>query len=509
MRRAPVSVSPAFEAVARDARFHDLIAVPVKASPEAIFQALHEITLRDMKLAWFLGELRYLPSRLAGRMPATDSARPFLSMLLEGGTLVLRDEEPREVITGSAAQLHRVHQAPRRFANRGAFDAFNDPDHEKLFMSVRVAPTGRTDEQWLVLEHATRALSPRAERRFSRYWRVIKPVGAFVTWQLLRAVRRRAELATAGTGRHAHASGFRTPGGKAAFLAAYDAAMKRWPVAREELDIPTPFGMTHVVVSGPKAAPPLVLLHGYMATSVMWAPNIADFSADHRVYAVDVMGQPGKSIPAEPVRDVSDYVEWLAATLDGLGLGRVSLLGMSFGGWLALSYAAAAPERVRKLVLLSPGGLLPLVRQFTVRGMLMTFMPTRFTVNSFMRWAGFSDRAGDNDARPVLDLMYLGMKHFRIPQETLRVAPEPLTDGELTAIRMPVLLLIGDREVIYDPANAMARARRCIPHVEGGLVPDCRHEMCFSQSQIVDARVRLFLDAPRIDTDRRGEPSAA
>jgi hypothetical protein len=105
----------------------------------------------------------------------------------------VRDDAPREVITGSAAQLHRVHQAPQRFANRAAFEAFDDPDHEKLFMSVRVAPTGRPGEHWLVLEHATRALSPLAERKFARYWRVIKPMGAFVTWQLLRAVRRRVE----------------------------------------------------------------------------------------------------------------------------------------------------------------------------------------------------------------------------------------------------------------------------------------------------------------------------
>jgi hypothetical protein len=117
-RRSPVPPSPAFEATARGASFRDRIAVVVTAPPEAIFQALHGVTLREMKFAWLLGELRYLPSRLAGHMPATDSKRPFIETLMEGGTLVLRDDAPREVITGSAARLHRVHQAPQRFASR-------------------------------------------------------------------------------------------------------------------------------------------------------------------------------------------------------------------------------------------------------------------------------------------------------------------------------------------------------------------------------------------------------
>src|SRR5687767_3128242 len=108
-RRSPVPSSPAFEGTAHGAKFRDRIAVVVKASPEAIFQALHEVTLRDMKLAWLLGELRYIPSRLAGHMAAADSSRPFMKTLIEGGTLMLRDDAPGEVITGSAAQLHRVH----------------------------------------------------------------------------------------------------------------------------------------------------------------------------------------------------------------------------------------------------------------------------------------------------------------------------------------------------------------------------------------------------------------
>src|SRR5205814_3685659 len=79
---------------------------------------------------------------------------------------------------------------------------------------------------------------------------------------------------------------FKTAAGEATYLAAYDAAMTSWPVPYEEMDIPTPFGTTHVVVSGPRDAAPLVLLHGYWATLTMWSPHIADFSNRYRVYAL-------------------------------------------------------------------------------------------------------------------------------------------------------------------------------------------------------------------------------
>ncbi|HEX2458332.1 MAG TPA: alpha/beta fold hydrolase [Vicinamibacterales bacterium] len=322
---------------------------------------------------------------------------------------------------------------------------------------------------------------------------VVRVVHFIMQRKQLLGIAERAEMAMS------HTSVFKTPEGEAAFLAAYHAVMKLWPVPYEEMEVPSRFGMTHIIVSGPKDASPLVLLHGYMATSAMWAPNIADFSKDYRVYAIDVMGQPSKSIPTEPIRNAEDYAVWLAETLDGLHLDRICLVGQSYGGWLALNFALSAPDRLQKLVLLSPGGgFVPMVRQFSLRGMLMVWFPTRVTVNWFMRWLGITG----TDARYVRELTYLGLKHFRVPVETLRVMPVLFPDDRLRAMRVPTLLLIGDHEVICDPATALARARRLFPDVRGELVPQSSHDMCFSQRRIVDARVLDFLKKTR--TDARG-----
>jgi pimeloyl-ACP methyl ester carboxylesterase len=291
-------------------------------------------------------------------------------------------------------------------------------------------------------------------------------------------------------------SGFKTPEGEQEYLAVYDAAMKLWPVPYEEKTIQSRFGMTHVVISGPKDAPPLVLLHGYMATSAMWAPNIADFTRDYRVYAIDVMGQPGKSIPDEPIRNSGDFVTWLTGTLDGLHLNRISLIGMSYGGWLALRFAVAAKDRVKELVLLSPGGFAPMAKQFTLRGILMVFFPSRFTVTSFMHWLGIREDPADPGTYGMgilIDLMYLGLKHFRMPSETVRVMPVGLSYGELRSIQSPTLVLFGDQEVICDPVAALDRALGLMPDCRGELVPGARHEMCGRLHRLVDARVMDFL----------------
>ena len=141
------------------------------------------------------------------------------------------------------------------------------------------------------------------------------------------------------------------------------------------------------------------------------------------------------------------------------------------------------------------GGLLPMVRQFTVRGMLMVWLPTRLAVNSFFRWLGFTDRAYAN----LLDMVYLGLRHFRMPIETARVMPAVVSDDALRTMTVPTLLLIGEHEVISNPARALERARRLLPEFEGELVPECRHDMVSSQRDVVDARVLDFLKNTRTD----------
>jgi pimeloyl-ACP methyl ester carboxylesterase len=157
-----------------------------------------------------------------------------------------------------------------------------------------------------------------------------------------------------------------------------------------------------------------------------------------------------------------------------------------------------APTRVRKIVLLSPaGGFEPLSEEFYRRSVLTLATPTREVAADFLRWAAQEDVPGDAQMlerfERLIDQFHLGVRHFRREYFEAALPPGTFSDDELRATRVPTLLLIGDREPIYDSAAAVARARRLLPNVEAALVPRSSHMMCLSQARAVDARILAFL----------------
>lgn len=288
---------------------------------------------------------------------------------------------------------------------------------------------------------------------------------------------------------------FKSQKGEIEYLAAYDAMMKYWPIPYESIDIPGTYGITHLVSSGPKDAPPLVLLHGGRASLTMWSANVSDFSRDYRVYAIDIIGQPGKSIPDKTLKNRDDLNPWFTELLDALNITQTSLVGQSYGGWFALNYALHKPERVNKIALISPAAcFLPLNWQHAMRGAGMFFFPSRKAMMSFKLWETYPKniQSPENLAffNAKTEQLYLGFKHFRCRGEA---NPDIFSDDEMRSLQVPILLLIGQQEVIYDPTASIERARRLIPHVDASLIPEASHDLSYFQAKVVDERVLGFL----------------
>ncbi|GAA4294548.1 alpha/beta fold hydrolase [Streptomyces venetus] len=255
------------------------------------------------------------------------------------------------------------------------------------------------------------------------------------------------------------------------FLAAYDRVMAKWPTARESATVPTPFGATHVNICGPADGPPLLLLPGGGSpTSASWYRQAAELSHVHRLYAVDLIGAPGRSTPdpGRHPRTTADLVTWLDAVLKGLGLAETDLGGHSYGAWIALQYALRAPHRVRRLVLLDPTQCFAKLKTTYGRHALRMLMrPTPRKVRTFLEW--------ETGGAP-LDPDWLALQEAAAGFPAVRPVVGPRSkQGALRALDLPVLVLLAERSRTHDPAKVAARAGKLLPHVTTATLPNVSH----------------------------------
>lgn len=273
------------------------------------------------------------------------------------------------------------------------------------------------------------------------------------------------------------------------YMAAYQSVLSLWPVPSDPIEIKTRFGTTHINACGAQDNRPVILIPGFGANSTMWFPNVAALSSQYRVYALDTPGQPGKSIPGQALNP-SNSSAWIVEVLDGLGLQKTELAGVSLGGWLALNFAIHVPERVDHVVLLDPAASFA---KMSATFLLHSFIPimvhpTRSGLIKYFRWMTQGYRVNPAWA----ELMLLGILNTR-PQPPIRATP--FGEAQLGSIRAPVLVLIGGRSVIYNPKHVQRRAKHLIPNVEAQIIPDASHALNAEKSELVNERILQFCDA--------------
>ena len=102
--------------------------------------------------------------------------------------------------------------------------------------------------------------------------------------------------------------------------------------------------------------PAVLFIHGILGSQRQWAHLVDEVDEDHRVVVPDLFGH-GDS--AKPTGDysLSSHAATLRDLLDHLGIERVTLVGHSLGGGIAMQFYYLFPERVDRLVLVSSGGL--------------------------------------------------------------------------------------------------------------------------------------------------------
>lgn len=246
---------------------------------------------------------------------------------------------------------------------------------------------------------------------------------------------------------------YRTPEAQRQIETQYRDFLKQWPVRNRQFHVPTSQGDTFVIASGDEDKPPLVLLHGAMANSITWMGDIAALTRSFRVYAVDVIGEPGLSAPSRPSVHSDEYASWLSDLVGLLGLDRFSLAGVSLGGWLALDYATRRPESIDRMVLVCPAGV---GRQKI--GILFKLL----LLNMCGAWGRRKLREAilvrvpsdvSPEVRKFWDYFALIQKNVRPRRDRLPV----FTDDALSTLKMPVLAIVGAEDALFDSFETTRR----------------------------------------------------
>ena len=124
------------------------------------------------------------------------------------------------------------------------------------------------------------------------------------------------------------------------------------PFAFDTLSVNTSLGPTRVLRSGPSDGTPIVVLHGALAGAPHALGQLGDLPGRYRTYAIDIAGQSVHAPEARPDVRGDAFGRWIAEVLDGLTVREpVIPFAVSWGGFVALNFAAHAPDRVAGLAL--------------------------------------------------------------------------------------------------------------------------------------------------------------
>lgn len=269
-------------------------------------------------------------------------------------------------------------------------------------------------------------------------------------------------------------------------------------------------GGIHTVYLEAGQGPPIVLLHGLGATNASLLPTLWELARDHRVIAPDL---PGFGDSGKPLRSYGAefFSGWLAAFCDQMGVGRADFLGNSMGGRIALEMGMRHPDRVDRLVLLTPSPAFIRHREFVrvVRILRpeLALLPVplshgqavRATKRIFAKpWRlpdAWYDAAADEFLR-VFSSARGRIAFFSAARQIYLEEPYGETGfwDRLPRVRSPALFVWGAKDRLV-PAAFARHVTKALPKATSVVLDDCGHVPQYELPDQTHGLVRQFLEA--------------
>jgi 2-hydroxymuconate-semialdehyde hydrolase len=250
------------------------------------------------------------------------------------------------------------------------------------------------------------------------------------------------------------------------------------------------------------AAPPVLLLHGSgpgVTAIANWRPIIPALSADRRVIAPDQLGFGGTATGQRRTYGRTAWTDHALALLDTLEIGTVDIIGNSMGGAIALSIAAARPDRVRRMVLMGSVGVAMALPSGlnAVWGYTPGMEQMRQVIGLFAHNRGLI-------TDELVELRYQASINPPVRDSWEAMFPEPrqrwvddlaLSGVELGGIRAPVLMVHGRDDRVVPWRSSSAQLVDLLPDSRLHILSGCGHWAMIEKTADFLAVVQPFLAA--------------
>jgi len=242
-------------------------------------------------------------------------------------------------------------------------------------------------------------------------------------------------------------------------------------------------------------------MHGTGGHAEAYARNVNAFAERHRVIAYDFPGH-GYTTHAKRDLELGDYTSHLLDLLDTLGIDKAHLNGESLGGWVAIKFAAAHPDRAARLVLNTPGGTMAnpeVMSRLRSLSQAAADDPSSERIRARLEWLMADPATVTDDLTEIRRSIYArpgfseSMRHIMCLQDPEIRRRNLITDDELASVESPALVVWTSDDPSGPAAEGLDMSKK-MHRARFELIKGAGHWPQWEQPQVFNDVVLRFLD---------------